>query len=144
MYIWQLPIYQSQKSLCITFVRSQLTYCSQLWNSYLIKDIIILEKIQRQATKFILSNFNSDYRTRLLKLPLMYILNLYKVLFFIKALKQPWDHFIIQHHVSFSTNSTRSTFTNKLNHIYTPTVIILETFTSTDYQEYGINYHLLI
>ena len=54
----------------------QLTYCSQLWNPYLIKDTVIPEKIQRQATKFILSDYVSDYKTRLLKLdllPLMYI-----------------------------------------------------------------------
>ena len=49
----------------------------------------------------------------------MYILDLYDLLFFIKALKQPQDHFNIHHHVSFSTNSTRSASTNKLNHIYT-------------------------
>ena len=45
---------------------------------YLIKDTLILEKIQRQATKFILSDYVSDYKTRLLKLdllPLMYILH---------------------------------------------------------------------
>ena len=49
----------------------------------------------------------------------MYILDLYDLLFFIKALKQPQDHFNIHHHVSFSTNSTRSASTNKLNHIHT-------------------------
>ena len=113
---------KAKKILYITLVRSQLTYCSQLWNPYLIKDTVILEKIQRQGTKFILRDFNSDYKTRLLKLdllPLMYILDLYDLLFFIKALKQPQDHFNIHHHVSFSTNSTRSASTNKLNHIHT-------------------------
>ena len=33
------------KKLYLTLVRSQLTYCSQLWNPYLIKDTVILEKI---------------------------------------------------------------------------------------------------
>ena len=55
----------------VILVRSQLTYCSQLWNPYLIKDTVILEKIQRQATKFILSDYVSDYKTRLLKLDLL-------------------------------------------------------------------------
>ena len=83
------------KNLYVTLVRSQLTYCSQLWNPYLIKDTVILEKIQKQATKFILSDYVSDYKTPLLKLdllPLMYILDFYDILFFIKALKQPGYH----------------------------------------------------
>ena len=50
----------------------------------------------------------------------MYILDFYDILFFIKALKQPSDHFNIHHHVSFSTSNTRSASTNKLN----PTHII--------------------
>ena len=66
-------------------------------HSYLINEIVILEKIQRQATKFILRDFNSDYRTCLLKLDLYYRYNVYFgpllpsyiAIIFIKALKQP-------------------------------------------------------
>ena len=66
---------RARKLLFITLVRSQLTYCSQLWNPYMIKDTIILEKVQRQATKFILADYDSDYKTCLLQLglSLMYI-----------------------------------------------------------------------
>ena len=123
---------------------NQHSYCSQLWNPYLIKDTVILEKIQRQAIKFILSDYVSDYKTRLLKLdllPLMYILDFYDILFFIKALKQPSDHYNIHHHVSFSTNNTRSASTNKLNPILI--LIVTSYSTLTDYLEYGTNYHLL-
>ena len=49
----------------------------------------------------------------------MYILDFYDILFFIKALKQPSDHFNIHHHVSFSTSNTRSASTNKLNPTHT-------------------------
>ena len=35
-------------------VRSQLSYCSQIWRPVLIKDIVSLERIQRKATKSIL------------------------------------------------------------------------------------------
>ena len=49
----------------------------------------------------------------------MYILDFYDILFFIKALKQPSDHFNIYHHTSFSTNNTRSASTNKLNPTHT-------------------------
>ena len=54
----------SMRAKCIlytTLVRSQLSYCSQLWNPYLIKDTVMLERIQRQATKFILRDYDSDY-----------------------------------------------------------------------------------
>jgi len=113
---------KAKKNLYVTLVRSQLTYCSQLWNPYLIKDTTALEKVQRQATKFILKDYISDYRTRLLKLdllPLMYILDFYDIMFFIKALKQPSNHFNILEYVSFSTANTRSSSRNKLNHVHT-------------------------
>ena len=48
---------QTKKLLYITLVRSQLTYCSQLWRPHLIKDITLLERIQRRATKYILNNY---------------------------------------------------------------------------------------
>ena len=44
----------TKKKLYISLVRSQLTYCSQIWRPALIKDIKKLEKPQRRATKFIL------------------------------------------------------------------------------------------
>ena len=58
---------QARISLYITLVRSKLLYCSTLWRPYLLKDIESLEKIQRRATKFILSNYHSDYRSRLIQ-----------------------------------------------------------------------------
>jgi len=42
-----------KKSLYLFLVESQLTYCSQLWRPYLIKDIFLLEKVQRRASKYI-------------------------------------------------------------------------------------------
>ena len=56
-------------------VQSQLMYGSQLWNPYLIKDITTLERIQRRATKFILNDYISNYKSHLLELdlsPLIY------------------------------------------------------------------------
>ena len=63
-------------------------------------------------------------KTRLLKLdllPLVYMLDFYDIIFFIKALKQPSHHFNILHYVTFSTINTRSTSTNMLVHIRTNT-----------------------
>ena len=114
----------AKKQLYIMLVRSHLLYCSQLWNPCLIKDIINMERIQRRSTKYILNDYTSDYKTRLLKLkllPLMYLLDLSDVLFFIKSIKLPSDNFNILHFVSFSSSNTRSSSHNKLNHHYSRT-----------------------
>ena len=57
--------------LYISLVRSQLMYCTQLWRPYLLKDIDNIERIQRRATKFILRDYASGYRSRLIKLKLL-------------------------------------------------------------------------
>ena len=43
----------------------------------MIKDTFTLEKVQRQATKFILNDYESDYKTRLLKLARSAAINVY-------------------------------------------------------------------
>ena len=66
----------AKKQLYIMLVRSHLLYCSQLWNPCLLKDIINMERIQRRSTKYILNDYTSDYKSRLLQLkllPLMYV-----------------------------------------------------------------------
>ena len=65
---------KTKKSLYLSLVRSQLTYCSQLWRPNLIKDIKRLETIQRRATKFIMSNTSISYRDRLQSLHIFYLL----------------------------------------------------------------------
>ena len=100
----------AKKRLYISLVRSQLTYCS-VWRPHLIKDITTLEKIQRRAAKYILSEFSSDYKSRLISLnmlPLMMQLELYDILLFIKSLKYPSESFNILDFVSFCSSSTRS------------------------------------
>ena len=42
-----------KKQLYLSLVRSQFTYCPQLWRPRLLKDITHLERIQRRATKYI-------------------------------------------------------------------------------------------
>ena len=54
-----------KKLLYLSLVRSHLIYCSQLWRPHYIKDICRLEKIQHWATKFILNDYTSDYKSRL-------------------------------------------------------------------------------
>ena len=60
-----IPI-RAKKLLYISLVRSQLMYCSQVWRPQMIKDIVALEKVQRRATKYILSDSTSDYKGNLL------------------------------------------------------------------------------
>jgi len=55
----------AKKLLYLMLVQSRLTYCSQLWRPYLLKDISTLERIQRRATKYILNDYNSSYKTSL-------------------------------------------------------------------------------
>ena len=102
-----------------SLVRSNLSYCSQLWRPQLLKDIICLEKVQRRATKFILNDFSSDYKSRLISLnllPLMYWYELQDLMFLVKCLKDPSDNFDILSHISFVSSCTRASSSTKLKH----------------------------
>ena len=47
------------------------TVCMQVWCLSLVKERKIIEDVQRLATKFILNDYVSDYRTRQLKLHIL-------------------------------------------------------------------------
>ena len=49
---------KTRKLLYLSLVRSQLTYCSTIWRPYLLKDIALLESVQRRSTKWILNDYN--------------------------------------------------------------------------------------
>ena len=76
--------------LCLDF--PHLTYWSSVWRLSLIKDNVALERIQKRVTKYIMGQSLPCFcwfKARLLKLnilPLMYILELDDVLFFILVL----------------------------------------------------------
>ena len=101
----------AKKHLFNVLVKSQISYCSEIWRPHLLKDMQTLENIQRRATKFILSDFSSDYKSRLLSLnmlPLMMQFELSDIMFFIKSLKEPSDSFDILKYVTFCSGRTRS------------------------------------
>ena len=102
--------------LYLSLVHSKLTYCSQLWQPYLIRDIISLE---RRAAKFVLNNYSSNYKARLTSLyllPLMYWFELQDILFLVKCMKEPADNFDTSSYISFITSNTRASSTAKLRH----------------------------
>ena len=110
-----------RKQLYIILIRSQLTYCSQIWRPHLIKDIALIESVQRRATKWILNDYSSDYRSRLVTLellPLMMTYEINDVVFFMKSVQSRNPSFDILQHVSFSSSCTRSNG-RKLSHSYT-------------------------
>ena len=115
--------------LYISLVRSQIMYCSPDWRPHLMKDIAKIEQLQHRVTKYIFQDYISDYKTRLTKLqllPLMYILEISDIMFFINSIKNPTSSFNINSYVSFSNSGTRSSalklrhntsFTNKQCHL---------------------------
>ena len=101
----------TRKCLYLSFVRAKLLYCSPLWRPYLLKDIDSLERVQRRATKFILSDYTSNYKTRLMQLgmlPLMQIYEIADIMFFINSINNITPRFNILSYVDFSAGTTRS------------------------------------
>ena len=88
-----------KKQLYLLLVRSQFTYCPQLWRPHLLKDITHLKKQKHRATKCIVQDRNQDYKSRLISLQLlrlMYWFELLDIMFLVKCIKQP-DKLIIQY-----------------------------------------------
>jgi len=56
-----LKLYQS-------LVRPKLENCVQAWRSYLRKDIDLLEKVQKRATRLMIKDRNLSYSERLKRL----------------------------------------------------------------------------
>ena len=57
--------------LCVSLVRSNLGYASQLWAPQSPNLMIEVENIQKRATRFICKNSELSYKERLLKLNLL-------------------------------------------------------------------------
>ena len=86
-----------------------------------MSDIITLERLQKRATKFILGNSKTNYKSRLSKLemlPLMYRFEMYDIMFLINSYNNRlnMDHFNILHFVSLSDSNTRSAHSFRLKH----------------------------
>ena len=89
---------QNKRALYVSLIRSKLMYNSPLWHPQLIKDITVIELVQWRATKYILSDYSSSYKARLITLkllPLMMQFELNDILFFVNCLKNSMSAFNI-------------------------------------------------
>ena len=82
-----------------------------------VQEANILEKVQRRSTKYILNDFESNYKSRLISLnlfPLMYWIELADIMLLVTLLKYPDNRLNILEHISFSSTKTRSSTHLKL------------------------------
>ena len=108
-----------KKLLFLLLVKSRLTYCSHVWRCNYIKDISLIQQVQRRGTKYILNDFQSDYRLRLISLhllPLVYTYELLDILFLVRNLQCPDPSLPISEFVLFSSSSTRAGHSLKFVH----------------------------
>ena len=101
------------KVLYLTLVRSHLGYCSQVWAPQsVIRNILLVESVQRRATKFICKLSKTDhysYRDRLVHLnllPLSYWLEYLDLVFFSKC-KSDDNSIKLDNYMSFCTGTSR-------------------------------------
>ena len=104
-----------RKRLYISLVWSQLSYGSQVWWP---SHTVNLEKIQRRASKYVLSDYTSTYKDHLIEfglLPLVMYLEYLDFSFLLRCLTDAGsDNFNINSFVSFTTLSTRAASNYKL------------------------------
>ena len=50
--------------LYLSHVRSLLAYCTHLWSTFQVNEIMRIESVQRYVTKFILNEYSSDVSCR--------------------------------------------------------------------------------
>ena len=107
---------------------------------YLLKGIRQLEQLQCRTTKYILNDYTSYYKSRLLELkilPLMYVLDICDIK--LKNLKTLINAFNITDYIKFISGNTRSGSSYKLQHIRN-TNVSSSNFYSTDSLVYGMFY----
>ena len=81
------------------------------------------ERIQHRATKYILNDFSSNYKTRLVNLillPLMYQLDLYDILFFVKSFQNPTASFNIRYMLTFASSPLNPPLITNCNMYFLP------------------------
>lgn len=103
-----------KKQLYISLIRSCLEYCCPVWSGTTKTNTLLLERVQRAATRYMLQFPEYNYKQRLLELgllPLTYRREFLDLCVFFKLVNNVYD-FNISNHVIFTTENiqiTRST-----------------------------------
>ena len=133
----------------ISLVRSQLLYGSQIWRPLLHKDINPIESVQRRATKYILNDYASDYRSRFVKLtvlPLSMLLELNDINFAFSSnpLKTSLRTTLLTFPITYrSVNIIQDQEVSESLSSHLSDVTETNSFTSSDYLTYGTHSHQL-
>ena len=118
---------RTRTALYKTLVRSRFAYSSQVWSPQSVSLILEVEKIQRRATRFILSlPFRSEtsYQDRLLKtglLPLSYWHEYLDLVYLFKAIKLNDSRISIVSNDRISRRATTNSVTLKISRVNTLT-----------------------
>uniref|UniRef100_A0A1X7TYV7 Reverse transcriptase domain-containing protein n=1 Tax=Amphimedon queenslandica TaxID=400682 RepID=A0A1X7TYV7_AMPQE len=124
-----------RKRLYVTLVRSLLSYGSQVWRPSLIRDIVNLERIQRRASKFILSDYKCTYKDRLIRLsllPLAMYLEYLDISFMLRCYKDSGSNFDLSSYISGLLTLINSNTT-------LPTLLFHPAYISIVFPDSGIN-----
>ena len=103
-----------KKQLYITLVRTKLEYCSPVWGGLSKTNAVKLERIQRDATRYILDYPDFNYKERLLELnllPLSFRREISDVNFFFKCLNNLYS-LAITNFVAFTRQGLVNTRAN--------------------------------
>ena len=76
-----------------------------------VKDLNNLERVQRIGTKFILNDYESVYKSRLIKLIMLTLVFWYElqdIKYIVKCIQEPPYNFDLFNYISISESSTRS------------------------------------
>ena len=95
-------------------------YCSQIWKPHHVKDSLILERVQRRASKYILNDHVSDYKLQPRYLGLL-PLSLWLDLFLIKMFTESSGKLIINHS---RTSAYRQFYFNRIVLLYNKVIVI--------------------
>ena len=118
------------KKLYLSFVRSLLEYCPQVWSGTTKHNIIAIERVQISATKCILGYPETGYKERLEELdilPLSYRREIVDTCFLFKCLNAEYNVEIFDF-VSALSDGTRSTPNNNGTHKLKPVLCRTEGF----------------